>query len=95
MQVLERKSQVVSSAHIVNHPPQLPRAGPKWHASTPVGLHRHICGYLPSTLRLIFQEISIKLYLYRLTPGAPRRLKPREVRSVALVSGIHIYIHLV
>ncbi len=43
---------------MLNLPPQLPEPGPSWHASTPVGLHRHICAYLPSALRFLAQEIS-------------------------------------
>ncbi len=42
-------------AFVPNLPPQLPGTGPSWHASTQVGIHRHICAYLPSVLRLLTQ----------------------------------------
>jgi hypothetical protein len=45
-------------ADMFNLLPQLSQAGPSWHASTPVGLPRHICCYLPSGPRLLAQEIS-------------------------------------
>ena len=45
-------------AHMLNLPPQLSRAGPRWHARTPVGLHRLVCGYLASGPRLLAQDIS-------------------------------------
>ena len=65
-------------AHMLNLPHQLPQAGPSWHASSQVGLHRHICGYLPSALR---QEISSTTPYRSVTAGISRRRKPQEVRD--------------
>ena len=81
----ECKFCVVSTGTHAHLPPELPESRPSWHASTPLGLHRHICAYLPSVFHLSAQEISS---IYRLvTAGMPRKHILMEVRNSATLFG--------
>ena len=82
-------------AHRLNFPRKLPRTGPRWHASTPVGLHRHICGYLPFTLSLLSQKITSTILLQVTDTWSIFAAQDEGGAICILVLGLHINIHFV
>ena len=77
--------------HIIEPPLQLSRAGPRWHASTPVGLHRHFRGYPPFTLvRLPSQEISSTVLLQDNTWN----ISAAQSRGGAIDDSCALYTHI-
>ena len=52
--------------------PQLSRASPSWHTSTPVGIHRHICAF-PMLFACFAKKISSAVLLRSVTTGTSQR----------------------
>ena len=76
-------------------PPQLPLARPSWDPSTPVGIHRHICGYLPFTLSLLSQKITSTVLLQITDTWSIFAAQDEGGAICILVLGLHIKIHFV
>ena len=72
-------------------PPQLPLARPSWDPSTPVGIHRHICGYLPSPLHFLSLEISSTVR-YVPSQGDTWNVSAAQAKGGAIGGPLHAHI---